>query len=646
MFTPNYAALISAARSGNANAMEALYNTTFKGVYYTAQKITGNAQDAEELAQETYIKIFSSLDQVQDPAAFPAWANRIASNISISYLRKSRPVLFATDEQEELTLGSIPETTEEFLPAEFVQTQDKREKLMAAIEELPEKQRTAIYMHYFSEMPLKDVAQELGVNENTVKSRLNAGRASIRAKLEKLGITSAGVITLTAALRVDSQAAQVPAAARASVWGGLASAAAVSSSTAAGAGAVSAASAAAGTVGAGVSSAGSAGTAAAATGTGVTAAAGATAAAASAAAVTVKAGLFASLGAKIAAGVLAGVIAISGGAAVVAKTIQNKPIEGVPEEMQPLAASLNSNDEAYRSLLEALCHDFGEAEEIFDFEGLATVERYADGYSKIYLTEELVEDIPEDFYTYIALDGADWSTHAMIGSPPYTWCRSGNESGDVPTSACVYQDNGSVVIYQFPYEYSTATGEPLLLAIGNNETDEIYIELTREETSRPQEEPAAPEEIPEEYPEEMPASGPRLAELLDFSKAWSSTEKFEGEPETYILSLAFEPNGKCTVVFGWQYSDIYAAYLGTYHEENGRVTFTFTEGVNSTQVYTFLVTEQNGSVVLVQESDEGFYSNHNRGFELKLTEDDSNSAARVRELADIVLDPNYNDLGL
>lgn len=643
MFTPNYAALISAARSGNANAMEALYNTTFKGVYYTAQKITGNAQDAEELAQETYIKIFSSLDQVQDPAAFPAWANRIASNISISYLRKSRPVLFATDEQEELTLGSIPETAEEFLPAEFVQTQDKREKLMAAIEELPEKQRTAIYMHYFSEMPLKDVAQELGVNENTVKSRLNAGRASIRAKLEKLGITSAGVITLTAALRVDSQAAQIPAAARASVWGSLASAAAVSSSTAAGAGAVSAASAPAGTVGAGVSSAVGAGTAAAATGTGVTAGAGATAAAASTAAVTVKAGLFASLGAKIAAGVLAGVIAISGGAAVVAKTIQNKPIEGVPEEMQFVAKSLDLDDERDQAILDGLRYNFGEVEETFDFEGLATVERYADNHSKIYLTAELMEYLPEErysteIYDYVFLEGSQWHTAAPI-MLPYTWCLIDDHT---PSSVCSLQDDGSVVIYQFVDE---AIGEPTSLQISNNETDEIYIELTREETSHPQEEDLPVEEIPEE-PEEMPASGPRLAELLDFSKAWSSTEKFEGEPETYILSLAFEPNGKCTVVFGWQYSDIYAAYLGTYHEENGRVTFTFTEGVNSTQVYTFLVTEQNGSVVLVQESDEGFYSNHNRGFELKLTEDDSNSAARVRELAAIVLDPNYEDLGL
>ena len=647
MFTPNYAALISAARSGNANAMEALYNTTFKGVYYTAQKITGNAQDAEELAQETYIKIFSSLDQVQDPAAFPAWANRIASNISISYLRKSRPVLFATDEQEELTLGSIPETTEEFLPAEFVQTQDKREKLMAAIEELPEKQRTAIYMHYFSEMPLKDVAQELGVNENTVKNRLNAGRASIRAKLEKLGITSAGVITLTAALRVDSQAAQIPATARASVWGSLASAAAVSSSTAAGAGAVSAASAAAGTVGAGVSSAVSAGTAAA-TGTGVAAAAGA--AAASAAAVTVKAGLFASLGAKIAAGVLAGVIAISGGAAVVAKTIANKPIDGVPEEMQIVAKSLDPNEEIDEMILDALRYDFGEVEETFDFEGLATVERYADGYSKVYLEAELLEDLPIephiDSNVYLSVDGPTWHTHNSLIAP-YCWSYSGEDPDSAYVHAvCAFQDDGSAVVYQYPVGHDDPEGEPLFLLIGNSQMNEIYIELTREETSHPQEEDLPVEEIPEEEPEEIPASGPRLAELLDFSKAWSSTEKFEGEPETYILSLAFEPNGKCTVVFGWQYSDIYAAYLGTYHEENGRVTFTFTEGVNSTQVYTFLVTEQNGSVVLVQESDEGFYSNHNRGFELKLTEDDSNSAARVRELAAIVLDPNYNDLGL
>ncbi|MBR4869712.1 MAG: RNA polymerase sigma factor, partial [Oscillospiraceae bacterium] len=244
MNAPNYAALISAAKGGNATALEALYNTTFHGVYYTTKKITGNAQDAEELAQETYIKIFSSLDQVQDPAAFPAWANRIASNISISYLRKSRPVLFATEEQEELTLGSITETAEDFLPAEFVQTQDKREKLMAAIEELPEKQRTAIYMHYFSEMPIKDVAQELGVNENTVKSRLNAGRATIRAKLEKLGITSATVITLTAALKVDSRAA-FDITAKESDWRQLTASSAAAAAISAGAGASVAASTAA-----------------------------------------------------------------------------------------------------------------------------------------------------------------------------------------------------------------------------------------------------------------------------------------------------------------------------------------------------------------------------------------------------------------
>jgi len=273
MNTPDYSALIIAARDGNASAMEALYNTTVQSVYYTASKLIGNPHDAEELTQDTYIKVFSSLDTLQDPAAFPAWANRIAANTCRNYLRKNRPELFFTDEQEEKVLGSIPAVGEYFLPAEFAQNRDKREKLMAAIRELPEKQRVAIFMHYFEDLSIKEMSDALAVGENTVKSRLNAGRASIRTKLEKMGITSVAGVGLAAALQMDASATLVPAAVKKALWAGIRT-----------------------------------------VGTGAATTAATTAATAAVTSAAVKGGILTSLGAKIITGVLVGALLIGGGA--------------------------------------------------------------------------------------------------------------------------------------------------------------------------------------------------------------------------------------------------------------------------------------------------------------------------------------------
>lgn len=165
-------AAVRRAQSGDQAALTEVYDLSSKMVYYTALKITGNQTDAEDAAQDTFMQIFTKLNTLQDAQTYPKWAKTIAANISKNYCKKKKPLLFKTDEEEQETLGSIPELSDDFLPELYADKQEGCRLIAEIIDGLPEKQRAVVIMHYYDEMSVLEIADALETNENTIKSAL------------------------------------------------------------------------------------------------------------------------------------------------------------------------------------------------------------------------------------------------------------------------------------------------------------------------------------------------------------------------------------------------------------------------------------------------------------------------------------------
>ena len=183
--------LIDRARNNDQAAITELYNKTYSSVYYTVKAMIKDEDAALDILQDSYIKAFKSLDQLKEPEKFKAWVKQIAHNRSIDYLRKTKPLLFSEMESADSdTPLEFEDTNTDNLPEAVIDRDETSRLIREILNDLPDEQRAVISMFYYEQLSVKEIAEQLGVSENTVKSRLNYGRKKIETKvldLEKKG---------------------------------------------------------------------------------------------------------------------------------------------------------------------------------------------------------------------------------------------------------------------------------------------------------------------------------------------------------------------------------------------------------------------------------------------------------------------------
>ena len=181
------AKLVTAVRMGDQDAVSALYEKTYKKVYYTVKSIIKDKDAVFDIVQDAYIKAFARLDTFQGDAKFLPWVRRIAANTARDWLKKERPMLFAElssdDGQDTPVEELLPGERSRNLPDQIIDQEETKRLIRDIIEELPEDQRAAIGMFYYGEMSVKEIAVAMGVSESAVKSRLMYGRNKIEKKL-------------------------------------------------------------------------------------------------------------------------------------------------------------------------------------------------------------------------------------------------------------------------------------------------------------------------------------------------------------------------------------------------------------------------------------------------------------------------------
>ena len=184
------AELVAAARTGDQDAISALYEKTYSKVYYTVKSMIRDEDAVFDIVQDTYIKAFIHLDSFQGDTKFLPWVRRIAANTARDWLKKRRPMLFTelgSGEGQDIPVEELfPDERSENLPEQVIDQEETRRLLREIIGELPEDQRAAISMFYYEEMSVKEIAAAMGVSESAVKSRLMYGRSKIEKKVQEL----------------------------------------------------------------------------------------------------------------------------------------------------------------------------------------------------------------------------------------------------------------------------------------------------------------------------------------------------------------------------------------------------------------------------------------------------------------------------
>ncbi len=184
------AELVAAARTGDKDAISALYEKAYSKVYYTVKSMIKDESTVFDIVQDTYIKAFDHLSGFQGNTKFLPWVRQIAANTARDWLKKKRPMLFAElstgDGQETFVEEFFPDERSDNLPEQVIDQKETKRLICEIIEELPEDQRAAIGMFYYEEMSVKEIAAAMGVSESTVKSRLMYGRGKIEKKVREL----------------------------------------------------------------------------------------------------------------------------------------------------------------------------------------------------------------------------------------------------------------------------------------------------------------------------------------------------------------------------------------------------------------------------------------------------------------------------
>ena len=179
------AAVIRRVLDGEVNAFEDLVAAYEKNVYNLALRMTGNAQDAEDMAQEAFIKAYNSLSNFRGDSKFSVWLYRIVSNVCLDFLRRQnrRPAssLSQEDDDGEDVQLDIPDESQS--PEQLLEQQLTREAVQRGLQALGEDQRQILLLREIQGLSYEEIAQALDLEEGTVKSRIFRARKKLCAFL-------------------------------------------------------------------------------------------------------------------------------------------------------------------------------------------------------------------------------------------------------------------------------------------------------------------------------------------------------------------------------------------------------------------------------------------------------------------------------
>src|SRR5262252_7100055 len=175
--------LIERCLHGDQDAWNTIVHLYWRRVFNIAYKFVGRHDEAEDLAQDIFLKVFRSLGTFDRRANFQTWLISVSRNLCIDHYRSVRK------ERETIDRGVDPNQltpeSHDVGPMAALEQRDRVTLLRQAIAALPETLRTAVLMRDIQELSYQDIAERLKLPEGTVKSRINRGRAELARQVRK-----------------------------------------------------------------------------------------------------------------------------------------------------------------------------------------------------------------------------------------------------------------------------------------------------------------------------------------------------------------------------------------------------------------------------------------------------------------------------
>ncbi len=183
MMTDGEHALVLRAQQGDRSAFEELVRRTSRLLYTRLFLETGDAHQAEDLLQDTYLTAFRSMASLETPAKFRPWLLRIAQNAAIDAHRHGHRRKRAAEMETTIPLNLAAKTPN---PEEAAADEEMRQKLLAVLRSLPEEYRLPLTLRYLAGADLLTIELEMGLTNGSLRGLLHRGLKMLRAEFEKI----------------------------------------------------------------------------------------------------------------------------------------------------------------------------------------------------------------------------------------------------------------------------------------------------------------------------------------------------------------------------------------------------------------------------------------------------------------------------
>ena len=176
--------LIQRCLNGDQQAWDAIVRQFWRKVFNVAYKFVGKHDEAEDLTQDIFLKIFKSLDTFDRRANFQTWLISVSRNLCIDHYRSVRKERETID--RDVDPGDLSPVSHEVSPYAALEQRDRVALLREAMAALPETLRTAVLLRDIRELSYQEIADTLQLPEGTVKSRINRGRTELARQIKRL----------------------------------------------------------------------------------------------------------------------------------------------------------------------------------------------------------------------------------------------------------------------------------------------------------------------------------------------------------------------------------------------------------------------------------------------------------------------------
>jgi RNA polymerase sigma-70 factor (ECF subfamily) len=177
-------AVIQRCLAGDQDAWAQIVRQHWRKVFNIAYKFTGKHDEAEDLTQDVFLKIFKSLNTFDRRANFQTWLVSVSRNLCIDHYRSVRKERETID--RDVDPGQLTPASSTASPFAALEQRDRVELLKKALDQLPPTLRSAVLLRDIQELSYQEIADRLHLPEGTVKSRINRGRTELSRQIRRL----------------------------------------------------------------------------------------------------------------------------------------------------------------------------------------------------------------------------------------------------------------------------------------------------------------------------------------------------------------------------------------------------------------------------------------------------------------------------